>query len=296
MCSVAVALISLSLNTFACGEGAASLSQKPDDCEESCVVAHCEDDAISDDMDLLQTIVRPALAPAKPLAVLPILHKRLVVVAVMAFCALLAVLLTVLFALAGCRCRKREPPEPDLCEENASSGVPLQAAGLLEALPPPVPRLRHIGASYVVPAITRARSGNLEVSALPALQPLRAALRRERQGTRVELTVGVESLLWAEKDGAVVDGEGTAVASISMHHGHAVCRRSGHASWDIEVHEGTDRWVGVLQQGEKIAQATSFEQDSGFVQVDTQPEIQSPESAMLLLCCLAVTVLQPPEG
>jgi len=202
--------------------------------------------------------------------------------------------------------------------------APPRAAAPPEALPTPAPRLRHIGASYVLPLtqILRckgATSLSFEVPTLPAAWPLRAILRRDAAtGAWTKIDLVVDDMAAADlppllscstaghEDGnissrrfVIGNSAGAVIASLVTKDGRCSLQRHKQATWDIEIHlDDADRWVGVFLQGEKIGQATSFKhgtadpQDAEYIQVDTQAETQSPESAMLLMCFLAVIVFQ----
>lgn len=276
------------------------------------------------------------------------------------------------------RHRKEMPrPEPKSSEmesvaemkaEDAADPELAQEAGETSELPPPMRRLRYIGASYVVPHARVARCSadflSFDIPTLPCVWPLRAVLMRpspQREWAKLQLTVDIiaasglpplltctrasamawprdcgdcgetggtgspssqgpadavdEALDSALEDGAaggnaeapedvedgtgggiapwlkVCNAAGTVVATVARRQdGSCIVQRQDRSVWDIAVHLDADMpWITVSKQGQEIGQATSLGRGrEGHLQVDTQPDVQSPESAVLLMCMLAV--------
>mmetsp|Transcript_49185 Transcript_49185/g.157271 ORF Transcript_49185/g.157271 Transcript_49185/m.157271 type:complete len:449 (-) Transcript_49185:116-1462(-) len=89
------------------------------------------------------------------------------------------------------------------------------------------------------------------------------------------------------------NGSGALVASIMpLQEGICIVQRQDTSSWDIAVHLGDQKpWMTVSKGGREISQATSLGSGTEeHLQVDTQPDTQSPESALLLMCMLAILV------
>lgn len=242
----------------------------------------------------------------------------------------------------------------------------------LPDLPAPVPRLRTIGASYVVPfGCIKSATGttlSFDIPTLPAVWPLRAVLTRatpQSPWSQIDLTVDVIAaaelppLLSCtvcspsgddahQKCSETTGGTGSTTAPGSLADADVepcsqwlAIRNSGGAilasvmpkekdptnftlqrqshdrmSWDIDVHlEAEEPWVVVSRLGQEIGQATSLgcrrgppqgedsddseaedsEEPRQHLQIDTQPETQTPESLLLLMCFLAMVSFQKPQ-
>jgi len=238
----------------------------------------------------------------------------------------------------------------------------------LLGLPAPVPRLRSVGASYVVPlgCIRSARGTTLsfDIPSLPAAWPLRAVLTRASPLSgweRIDLTVdviaaaelppllsctvcaplgevhrqcgeatggtgGTAALGGQSDDGtvpcsqwlAIRNSGGAILASIMPREkdpARCVLQRQCHdwaPPWDVDVRlDEREPLVVVSRLGREIGQATSLgyrtsqppsedsdasdddEEMQQYFQFDTQPETQTPESILLLMCLLATVSFQP---
>jgi len=94
------------------------------------------------------------------------------------------------------------------------------------------------------------------------------------------------------------NGGGHLVASISRERcGACVLRRHDGSSWDVTWQPTADEeepWMVVSEEGQQLGQAmTRKNGDTAVMQVDTQPAAESPESALLLTCMLAVVTFGP---
>jgi len=226
----------------------------------------------------------------------------------------------------------------------------------LAEVPPPMRRLRNIGASYVIPRYRIARcsadSLSFDIPTLPCVWPLRAQLFRPTERGRwakVQLTVdiiaasGLPPLLTCTRTGPpsppeecggtggtgspeevaalraddvpqsspgggpeegsgstwlnICNAGGTVVATIFRrdHDGALTVQRQDHSTWDINAHLNAETpWITVCKQGQELGQATSLGRGrEEHLQLDTQPDVQSPESCVLLMCMLAVLVFDP---
>jgi len=232
----------------------------------------------------------------------------------------------------------------------------------VQNLPPPMRRLRCIGASYVVPCghISNCSSAALsfDIPTLPCVWPLRALLSRPSPNSpwaSLQLTVdiiaasGLPPLLTCTRvDSQMSDQEcggtggtgsmsgsgllGTAGMSLGLHRSsgpraHAVVedclsspwlkinnaggavvatiyrqqdgacmvQRQDRSVWDLLSSLDVDLpWITISKQGHEICQASSLGRGKEEnIQVDTQPDVQSRESFVLLMCTLGVLAFQP---
>jgi len=286
-----------------------------------------------------------------------------------ALCMVLGLLVAALRRLRSqCQAEKAALPlagEPCL-EESHRAEVkqddpdPGQEPTELLEMPPPMRRLRYIGASYVVPRerVERCTSETLsfDVPTLPCVWPLRAQLSRPEPAApwaRLQLTVdiiaasGLPPLLtctrteamarpeecggtggtgspmneaaampglgaWDEArpgEGAeegeegeacpwlkICNAGGTVVATIRRRRdGNCLVQLQDRTTWDLAAHlEGVAPGITFSKQGQEICQATSLGCGrEEHIQVDTQPDVQSPESCVLLVCTIAVLAFRP---
>jgi hypothetical protein len=236
----------------------------------------------------------------------------------------------------------------------------------LPDLPAPVPRLRTIGASYVVPieCIKNATGTTLsfDIPTLPAVWPLRAVLTRatpQSAWTKIDLTVDViaaaelppllscavcspfgeahqkcsettggtggtttpgcqsdEGIVPCTQWLAIRNSGGAILASVMPKEKDptkCVLQRQSHdrVSWDVDIRlDEREPSVVISRFGQEIGQASSLgycksqppsedsdssddEEVQQHLQFDTQPETQTPESLLLLMCFLAMVSFQP---
>jgi len=98
---------------------------------------------------------------------------------------------------------------------------------------------------------------------------------------------GCDNMPWLK----ICNAGGTVVATIMrLQDGSCIVQRQDRSSWDAAVHLDADvPWIAVSKQGQEIGQAASLCRGrEEHLQVDTQPDVQSPESALLLMCMLAM--------
>jgi hypothetical protein len=241
----------------------------------------------------------------------------------------------------------------------------LGAPSALPDLPAPVPRLRTIGASYVVPigCIRNATGTTLsfDIPTLPAVWPLRAVLTRatpQSAWTKIDLTVDViaaaelppllsctvcspsgeahqkcsettggtggtttpgkadEGVVPCSQWLAIRNSGGAILASVMPKEKDptkCVLQRQSHdrVSWDVDIRlDEREPSVVISRLGQEIGQASSLaycksqppsedsdssddEEVQQHLQFDTQPETQTPESLLLLMCFLAMVSFQP---
>lgn len=253
---------------------------------------------------------------------------------------------------------EQSPEEPEMqtlppsCLQDLKSVQPCEKPGtemkeqLLPQVPLPSRRLRHIGASFVIPherirsCSTSTDVFSFDVPMVPCIWPLHAIFSRKELGSsweKVELTVdiikasGLPPLLSCSnsgsyfsegcegtggtggsgvdrKDGScgscsglesrfeICSGSGVPTASLIVTRdgeggNYGTVLRPDGASWTLEAHlQDSKPSMVVMKGGKEICQATSLgsDEEEDYLQVDTQPDTQSPESAVLLMSLLVM--------
>jgi len=170
---------------------------------------------------------------------------------------------------------------------------------------------------------------SFDITAGSAIWPFRAHLRRpDGQGpwTELDLTVDIiaatgmpplfsgkqTNIAASQKRGEICgvslpqpskefgewlklcDGRGRVVGTFEIQKdGCCQLLRAGQPPWEMDFRPGEDCWLVIRKNFQEMA-ITMRQQVGGkeFLQVDVQPDPESPDSALLLFCTLAMLVIR----
>jgi len=205
-----------------------------------------------------------------------------------------------------------QPDKPGVAEAAGAEEPALE-----ESLPFPAPRLPQCGTSFVVPisgmANCECEQMSFDITVRPAVWPFHANLSRPKADVpwhRLELTVDIIAaaamppLFSCRLTGGpgggrrleVINSAGALEGTIQVQRdGCCELVRDGKPPWAIEV---SHSWIVVRRGLQELAITTwrggGAEEGVGVecLQVDAQPEPESRESALLLLCVLAMVAFR----